>query len=58
MGCKTAEGLSLRSKNCQITYNFNVILSNEFTVGANLKFFTFTWNGLKAIAANQRNHVE
>ena len=38
--------------------NFNLILSNEITVGANGKFFTLIQNGLKAIAANQRNHLE
>ena len=36
----------------------NVFLSNEITIGANHKFFTLTLNDLKAIAANQGNHVE
>ena len=44
-------------KFCKITLSFNLILVNEVTVGANHKFFTLTWNGLKAIAANQRNNV-
>ena len=43
---------------CKITTNFNLILSNVVTFGANHKFFTLTLNGLKAIAANQGNHVE
>ena len=50
--------LHLLPKFCQITLNFNLILVNEVTVGANHKLFTLTLNGLNAIAANQGNHVE
>ena len=42
----------------QNKYHFNFISSNEITIGENCKFFTLTWNGLKAFAANQRNRVE
>ena len=45
-------------KLCKINPNFELISSNGIIVGANRKFFTLTLNGLKAIAANQRNHVE
>ena len=45
-------------KFCKITLSFNLILVNEVTVGANHKFFTLTLNGLKAIPANEGNHVE
>ena len=45
-------------KICKITANFNLILSNVVTFGANHKFFALTLNGLKAIAPNQGNHVE
>ena len=41
-----------------MTPKFNPILSKEITVGANHKFFTLTLNGLKAIPANEGNHVE
>ena len=41
-----------------MTSNFNRILSVEITVGANCKFFTLAWNGLKAISANQDNHAK
>ena len=37
----------------KITFNFNLISTNEITVGANRKFFTLTLNDLKALAANQ-----
>ena len=50
--------LHLLPKLCKMISNFNLILSNEITVGANHKFFTLTLNGLKAIAANQGNNVE
>ena len=40
-------------KLCKISSNFNLILRKDVTVGANHKFFTFTWNFMKAIAANQ-----
>ena len=43
----------LLPKLCKINPNFNHILSNEITVGANRNFFTLTRNGLKAIAASQ-----
>ena len=39
------------------TPNFNLISSNEITLGANHKFFTLTLNDLKAIAENQGNYV-
>ena len=42
----------LLPKLCKINPNFNLILSNEITVGANRKFFTLTQNSFKAIAAN------
>ena len=45
-------------KLCKINPNFNLILSNEITAGANRKLFTLTQNGLKVIAANQDNHAE
>ena len=35
--------------------DFNVILNNETTVGANHKFFTSAPNSLKEIAANKGN---
>ena len=50
------EHSSYIAKIMHITPNFNLILSNEVTVGANRKFFTLSLNGLKAIAANQSNH--
>ena len=50
--------LHLLPKLCKITPNFNLILSNEITAGANQKFLTLTLNGLKAIAAIQENNVE
>ena len=37
---------------------FQTFLSNETDVGANRKFITLTRNGLKAIDANQSNHVK
>ena len=48
----------LFAKLCKITPNFKLILINEVKVGANHKFFTLTLDDLKAIAANQGNHVE
>ena len=48
----------LLPKLCKINPNFKLISSNEITVGSNHKFPTLTQNGLKAIAANQRNHVK
>ena len=36
--------------------NFYLILSNEVTVGANLKFFALSLYGLKAIPANKSNY--
>ena len=50
--------LHLLPKSCKIIFNFNLILSNEITAGANCKFLTLTLNGLKAIAAIQGNNVE
>ena len=38
--------------------NYNLILGDEITVGAKCKFFISAQNGLKAICANQGNHVE
>ena len=38
--------------------NFNLILSNEITVGVNRKFFALALNSPKEIAANQDNHAE
>jgi len=55
---KKCDIFHLLPKLCKRNQNFNLILSNKLTVGANHKFFTLTQNGLKAIAANQRNHVE
>ena len=49
---------SIIAQNMQNNSHFNLILSNEITVGANHKFFTLTLNGLNAVAANQGNHVE
>ena len=37
---------------CKRNPNFDLILSNEITVGTNCKFFTLALNGLRAIAAN------
>ena len=48
----------LSPKLYKTTPNFKLILINEVTVAANHKFFTLKSNGLKAIAANQGNHVE
>ena len=45
-------------KLCKPNPNFNLISGDENTVGANHKFLTLKQNGLKAIAANQRNHVK
>ena len=42
----------------KVRLKLEVILDNESTVGANHKFFTLTLNGLKAIPANEGNHVE
>ena len=50
--------LHLLPKLCKIIPNFDLILSNEVTVGANHKFSTLTLNGLKVIAPNQGNHTE
>ena len=50
--------LHLLPNACKIILNFNLILSNEITAGANRKFLTLTLNGLKAIAAIQGNNVE
>ena len=47
----------LLSKSCKINPNFNLILSNEITVGANRKFFTLTRNGLKAIATKNVKRI-
>ena len=41
-----------------ITTNFNLFSRNVVTFGLSHKFFTFTLNGLKGIAPNQRNNVE
>ena len=48
----------LSPKLCKTTPNFKLILINKVTVAANHKFFTLKSNGLKAIAANQGNHVK
>ena len=45
-------------KLCKITPNFKLILISEVKVGANHELFTLTLNGLKAITANEGNHVE
>ena len=41
-----------------MTPNFNLILSNKITVGANHKSLLLAPNGLKVILANQDNPVE
>ena len=46
------------TKLCKIKSDFNLILRNKITVGANRKFFTLTQNDLKVIDANQKNQVE
>ena len=48
----------LTTPNAKINCNFNLILSNEITFAENHKYFTLTLNGLKEMAANQRNHEE